>query len=40
MKKFETPEIEIALFSVQDILATSYGDVPSDNDELPPLECW
>lgn len=39
MKKFEAPEIEIILLSVQDILTTSNGGSGGE-DELPPVECW
>lgn len=33
MKKFETPEIEIATFSIEDVVSTSNSDL--GDEELP-----
>ena len=33
MKKFETPEIKVATFAVEDIIAVSGGNGPSVGDD-------
>lgn len=35
MKKFETPEIEIAAFAVEDVITTSGGNGGGNNNDLP-----
>lgn len=36
MKKFETPEIEVVTFAVEDVITTSIGDSGNlGKDELP-----
>ena len=32
MKKFETPEIEISKFQLEDVLTTSFGGAGGDNE--------
>lgn len=37
MKKFETPELEVVKFSVEDVITTS-GDVGGNGTQLPDQE--
>jgi len=32
MKNFETPDIKVAIFSVEDIVTTSNPTIPKDNN--------